>query len=667
MFNNIEDTPIFEDSRNKRIFQPIQPEMPIPNSMPYSSSNNNMYTGYGDSNLYINGNYNNINIEVYNNTTIVNPNLMQGGNFFYPYNDFSTAYSTGYNNVIVPQHPPYYNNTQSTIRDNTQGNQQAIQNFYPQGRNNVINSNTILPSSSTYPTPPTTNTPSSIRQSSFDNNNTPRQATSNDPCAQIAHVLQCYQQGGQQPEFVKKAIESLVKKLKDKRTELDALITAITSAGKTPSTCVTIPRSLDGRLQVAGKKGVPHVVYAQIWRWPNVNKSELQKLPICEISFDNQELICINPYHYERIVSSSSSTILEMKNLRVNPPNNTSPSIDSNTHSNGSFNGNCSIDFCNNSEINSLTTNNLIKHNKEPFLMYGRNQTPSGILSHLPEGGSNFVSDLATPIIRNVDYDRNGVSIKNEFSEERYIEAKNNLYARYDISRVVTPQVPWPDHWCSISYYELDTQIGETFKVSRDITEVIIDGGMNTSDAKRGRFCIGALSNVHRCEAAEKARLYIGKGIRLKWTSDNCVYLESMSTKAVFVRSYYLDFENNLVYGSTVHKFLSGAERKLFDLRWAYAEMCEQTRSAEMAVMAQARAVAGLPQNHIISQSLIEHAGTGVDDLRRVCCTISISFVKGWGPGYNRNVIKETPCWVEIQLTRPLQLLDRLLKQSNTV
>ena len=47
-------------------------------------------------------------------------------------------------------------------------------------------------------------------------------------------------QGGEDAEFVRKAIESLVKKLKEKRVELDALITAITSAGKQPTTCVTI-------------------------------------------------------------------------------------------------------------------------------------------------------------------------------------------------------------------------------------------------------------------------------------------------------------------------------------------------------------------------------------------------------------------------------------------
>lgn len=94
--------------------------------------------------------------------------------------------------------------------------------------------------------------------------------------------------------------------------------------------------------------------------------------------------------------------------------------------------------------------------------------------------------------------------------------------------------------------------------------------------------------------------------------------------------------------------------------------MCKQRQSAQLAVVAQAYAVAGLSQNSISpSLNLIERAGTGVDDLRRVCCTIAISFVKGWGAGYNRTTIKETPCWVELQLHRPLQLLNGLLRKTN--
>ena len=77
-------------------------------------------------------------------------------------------------------------------------------------------------------------------------------AASIDTCTSIVHSLMCHRQGGESEQFAKRAIESLVKKLKDKRDELESLVTAITTGGARPSKCVTIQRTLDGRLQVSG-------------------------------------------------------------------------------------------------------------------------------------------------------------------------------------------------------------------------------------------------------------------------------------------------------------------------------------------------------------------------------------------------------------------------------
>ena len=109
-----------------------------------------------------------------------------------------------------------------------------------------------------------------------------------------------WKQGDEEEKWAEKAVDVLVKKLKKKPQALQDLEKALSCPGER-SNCVTIPRSLDGRLQVSHRKGLPHVMYCRVWRWPDLNNHhELRALPFCQFPFNSKEKdVCINPYHYE--------------------------------------------------------------------------------------------------------------------------------------------------------------------------------------------------------------------------------------------------------------------------------------------------------------------------------------------------------------------------------
>ena len=97
-------------------------------------------------------------------------------------------------------------------------------------------------------------------------------------------------------------MKSIVKKLK-KSGGLAELERAITSEGAVPTSCVTIPRTVDGRLEVAHRKELPHVIYCRLWRWPSLqNHHELKEIDTCQYAISlRRDDVCINPYHYIRV------------------------------------------------------------------------------------------------------------------------------------------------------------------------------------------------------------------------------------------------------------------------------------------------------------------------------------------------------------------------------
>ncbi|XP_064109959.1 mothers against decapentaplegic homolog 4-like isoform X1 [Macrobrachium nipponense] len=641
--------------------------------------------------------------------------------------------------------------------------------------------------------------------------------TSADACLSIVHSLMCHRQGGETEGFAKRAIESLVKKLKEKRDELDSLITAITTNGAHPSKCVTIQRTLDGRLQVAGRKGFPHVIYARIWRWPDLHKNELKHVKYCQFAFDLKcDSVCVNPYHYERVVSpgidltgltlqgatSTGQLVKDEYGMRMDcevsgggpgsvgessvtpgpsgiatithPPQGPQPGASASQPAGpqaspaspqggglhqtvvsasqqtiphhpvqhqqsfpilsptGSTSSHISQGlqsptpstpssqqfFTDNVSSNMSQLSPHMQPTQQPPQTSPQPAPPqhqtlqqqapqqqtqpqpqqpqsqpqqpqqqNGFTVMTTVGGtptpgvqagqatSQYVA-ASPPQVPQHSVTSHSMSSQANWSGQNTLsytpnmmnDRQNHAYwdqqqMMQDVHMAPLSTQPGPEFWCSIAYFELDTQVGETFKVPSSCPAVTVDGYVDPSGGNR--FCLGALSNVHRTEQSDRARLHIGKGVQLDLRGEGDVWLRCLSDHSVFVQSYYLDREAGRSPGDAVHKIYPSACIKVFDLRQCHHQMQTQAATAQAAAAAQAAAVAGQIQSPaavggISAGNLSAAAGIGVDDLRRLCI-LRLSFVKGWGPDYPRQSIKETPCWIEVHLHRALQLLDEVL------
>ncbi|KAK2172374.1 hypothetical protein NP493_967g00003 [Ridgeia piscesae] len=384
-------------------------------------------------------------------------------------------------------------------------------------------------------------------------------------------------------KWSEKAVKSLVKKLK-KSGGLEDLEKAITTQDSNTK-CITIPRSLDGRQQVSQRKCLPHVVYCRLWRWADLRTHhELRGLDNCEFSFSlKRDEVCINPYHYTRVETPVLPPVLVPRQTGEIPTE--LPPVE---------------DYSN--------------------MVPGNTDFPTGISDH----GFSILPDTPPPGYMSEDGDNVDSPPMGCLSED----GEGNEHAVSDSQPVTYKE---PEFWCSISYYELNTRVGETFHASQP--SLTVDGFTDPSNSER--FCLGLLSNVNRTTQVEVTRRHIGKGVRLYYIGGE-VFAECLSESSVFVQSPNC----NQRYGwhpATVCKIPPGCNLKIFN-------------NQEFAAL--------------LAQS-VNQGFESVYQLTRMC-TIRMSFVKGWGAEYRRQTVTSTPCWIEIHLNGPLQWLDKVLIQMGS-
>uniref|UniRef100_A0A2K5X3T2 Mothers against decapentaplegic homolog n=1 Tax=Macaca fascicularis TaxID=9541 RepID=A0A2K5X3T2_MACFA len=312
-----------------------------------------------------------------------------------------------------------------------------------------------------------------------------------------------WKQGDEEEKWAEKAVDALVKKLKKKKGAMEELEKALSSPGQ-PSKCVTIPRSLDGRLQVSHRKGLPHVIYCRVWRWPDLQSHhELKPLDICEFPFGSkQKEVCINPYHYKRVESPVLPPVLVPRHNEFNPQHSLLVQFRNLSHNEPHM------------PQNATFPDSFHQPNNTPFpLSPNSPYPPSPASSTYPNSpassgpGSPFQlpADTPPPAYMPPD-DQMGQD------NSQPMDTSNNMIPQIMpsiSSRDVQPVAyEEPKHWCSIVYYELNNRVGEAFHASS--TSVLVDGFTDPSNNK-SRFCLGLLSNVNRNSTIENTRRHIGK------------------------------------------------------------------------------------------------------------------------------------------------------------
>uniref|UniRef100_H2YRY4 Mothers against decapentaplegic homolog n=1 Tax=Ciona savignyi TaxID=51511 RepID=H2YRY4_CIOSA len=392
---------------------------------------------------------------------------------------------------------------------------------------------------------------------------------------------------------------------------------------------------------------LPHVWTCRFWRWPHLKSAlELQSIAVCCHGFDkNTNDICIQPYHYNKIETPTLPPVLVPKSSEPLPSRDQMPPI--------------------NLDGNTIPKNATYVDGLEPqsFGISWYKPPPPGYMSEDSEATDHDSSAANSP----------------------HPPAYNSGEVTY-ISWTNAQPVAYcePPFWCSISYYEMNLRIGETFHASQP--SLTVDGFTDPSNSER--FCLGLLSNINRNQQIELTRRHVGKFIgagkccigfvvcvcRMPGGKFNFCS-KSKLQQAIWLAPCYCCENTTWRSDNKINitsRHFTGCNLKIFNNR-------------EFAAL--------------LSQ-LVNQGFEAVYQLTRMC-TIRMSFVKGWGAEYRcinivllgcikiigptepikctfvtiqtnnmypdrRQTVTATPCWIELHLNGPLQWLDKVLTQMGS-
>lgn len=353
-----------------------------------------------------------------------------------------------------------------------------------------------------------------------------------------------------------------MKKLKKKKGAFEELERAVSNPG-TPSKCITIPRSLDGRLQVSHRKGLPHVIYCRVWRWPDLQSHhELKPLETCQFPFSaKQKEVCINPYHYKRVESPVLPPVLVPRHSEFAPGR---PTMGFPQHRETSMPQNMSYysnDFNTGGNMGGMDTGG----NSSPVSSYGSVSSPINAASHNNPYGTNSSGLSETP--------PPAYSPSEDGSQYGHSPSPNSMMSMDMNSHADVAPVPYQERhdWASIAYYELNSRVGEIFHCQS--STVVVDGFTDPRNSS-SRFCLGQLSNVNRNSTIENTRRHIGKGVQLHYVG-GALYAECNSDSAVFVQSRNCNHQRGF-HLSTVIKIPPTCSLKIFDNK-LFADLLSQS------------------------------------------------------------------------------------------